>query len=492
MLSIIKNAESHINNRAIIGGGKEYSFKELLLASEKIASVLLNNIDDLSESRVAFMVNPGFDYVKVQWGIWRAGGVSVPLCLTHPLPSLEYVLEDTEATILIVSDEYEAFIQPLVNQFKLRFIVLGKEPAVETKSLPDIDISRRAMILFTSGTTNKPKGVVTTHSNLEAQISTLVSSWEWTEKDHTLCVLPLHHVHGIVNVVSCALWAGATCEFIDAFSAEEIFNLFLKGKLNVFMAVPTIYYKLISHWEGLNSSKQHELTQCMSSFRLMVCGSAALPVSVMEKWKGISGHTLLERYGMTEIGMAVSNPYHGERKAGYIGMPLPGVQIKLVNENYEQVASGEPGEILVKGKNVFKEYWNKPEATASEFTADGWFKTGDVAVEEDGYIRIMGRNSVDIIKSGGYKISALEIEEELRKYEAIADCAVVGIPNDEWGELIVSAIVVNNKEVDLNKLNAWMRERMATYKTPRKYLIVNELPRNAMGKVTKNDVKKLF
>ena len=258
------------------------------------------------------------------------------------------------------------------------------------------------------------------------------------------------------------------------------------------MAVPTIYFKLIAHWETLPAQKQQELTNCMSKFRLMVCGSAALPVTVMEKWKHISGQTLLERYGMTEIGMAISNPYHGERKAGYVGLPLPGVQIKLVDEQYAAVKTGEPGEILVKGENVFNEYWNKPEATAKEFTIDGWFKTGDVAIVENGYYRIMGRNSVDIIKSGGYKISALEIEEVLRTHEQINDCAVVAIPDDEWGELIVAAIVTETTEINIDELNKWLRERMASYKTPRKYLVVDELPRNAMGKVTKNDVKKMF
>jgi len=491
MLQIIRNAAAHHNNTAIISNGKSYTYSELLQASQQFAALLLDEQQDLNECRVAFMVNPGFDYVKVQWGIWQAGGIATPLCLTHPLPSLEYFLEDTAANILVVSDEYEGFMMPLVQQLNLRLIVLGKEQSVDSKALPEIETARRAMILYTSGTTNKPKGVVTTHDNLEAQISTLVSSWEWSAKDHTLCVLPLHHVHGIINVVSCSLWSGATCKFINGFSPEEIFRLFQLGKLNVFMAVPTIYYKLITYWESLDEKAQHSLTQCMTAFRLMVCGSAALPVSVMEKWKTISGHTLLERYGMTEIGMAISNPYHGERKAGYIGMSLPGVEVKLVDENYNPVKSGEPGEIIVRGKNVFNEYWKKPDATAKEFTADGWFKTGDVAVVEDGYYRIMGRNSVDIIKSGGYKISALEIEEELRKHPSISDCAVVGIASDEWGELIVSAIVVN-ENIDTDELNKWMRERMAAYKTPRKYSIVSELPRNAMGKVTKNDVKKLF
>ena len=414
------------------------------------------------------------------------------MCLTYPLPSLQYVIEDTEASIIVVSTQYEALLKDLTAEKNIRLIVLGDENNVAPKTLPDIDAKRSAMILYTSGTTNKPKGVVTTHENLEAQISTLVKAWEWSQNDHTICVLPLHHVHGIVNVVSSSLWSGAVCEFINGFSAEHIFHLFQKGAINVFMAVPTIYFKLITYWESLSEDQQQSMTECMSKFRLMVCGSAALPVSVMERWKTISGHVLLERYGMTEIGMAISNPYHEERRAGYIGKPLEGVDVKLVNEEYHEVKPGEPGEILVRGKNVFKEYWRKPEATAKEFTADGWFKTGDVAIVEDGYYRIMGRNSVDIIKSGGYKISALEIEEELRKYELITDCAVVGIPNDEWGELIVSAIVVKDENINTDELNKWLREKMAAYKTPRKYLIVDELPRNAMGKVTKNDVKKLF
>ena len=492
MISIINNTNSFLDKTAIVAFDKSYTYSSLVIGSKLFASQLLYGENDLQEARVAFMVNPGFDYVKIQWAIWQAGGVAVPLCLTHPFPSLQYVLDDTAASIVVVSPEYKSLLEEYCTTQNIRLIETTNELPVDETTLPDIAVSRRAMILYTSGTTNKPKGVVTTHANLNAQISTLIGAWEWTSSDRTLCVLPLHHVHGIVNVVSCSMWAGATCQFLPSFSAEAIFDIFLEGKLNVFMAVPTIYFKLIAHWGTLPVQKQHKLTDCMSKFRLMVCGSAALPVTVMEKWKHISGQTLLERYGMTEIGMAISNPYHGERKAGYVGLPLPGVQIKLVDEQYAAVKTGEPGEILVKGENVFNEYWNKPEATAKEFTIDGWFKTGDVAIVENGYYRIMGRNSVDIIKSGGYKISALEIEEVLRTHEQINDCAVVAIPDDEWGELIVAAIVTETTEINIDELNKWLRERMASYKTPRKYLVVDELPRNAMGKVTKNDVKKMF
>jgi malonyl-CoA/methylmalonyl-CoA synthetase len=258
------------------------------------------------------------------------------------------------------------------------------------------------------------------------------------------------------------------------------------------MAVPTIYFKLIAFFEKLPMSEQEKLKNAMKHFRLMVCGSAALPVTVMEKWESISGHRLLERYGMTEIGMGLSNPYHGDRKAGYVGLPLPGVQVMLANEQYQDAAIDEPGEILIKGDTVFTKYWNNQKATQEAFTNDGWFKTGDIAVIENGYYRIMGRNSVDIIKSGGYKISALEIEEVLRTHEWINDCAVVGIPDDEWGELIVAALVISNPTLDAVQINQWLRTQMAAYKTPKKYIILNELPRNAMGKVVKGDLKKLI
>jgi len=258
----------------------------------------------------------------------------------------------------------------------------------------------------------------------------------------------------------------------------------------VFMAVPTIYFKLIAHWDTLSKVEHHTIKSTLEKFRLMISGSAALPVTVMERWKEISGHVLLERYGMTEIGMAISNPYRGERLAGYVGLVLPGVSVRLASEEDKEVLS-EPGEIQIKGKNVFVGYWQRAEETKKSFTPDGWFKTGDIALCENGYYKILGRNSTDIIKSGGYKISALEIEEVLRTHPEIQDCAVVGIDDEEWGELVVAAIVAE-PSVDTQALNTWIRGLMAPYKTPKKYIIVDDLPRNAMGKVTKKDIKTMF
>ena len=224
----------------------------------------------------------------------------------------------------------------------------------------------------------------------------------------------------------------------------------------------------------------------------MVSGSAALPVSTLERWREITSHTLLERYGMTEIGMALSNPYRGERVPGSVGRPLPGVDVRLVSDDGEDAAAGMPGGIEVRGDNVFVEYWGKPEATREAFR-DGWFRTGDTAVVENSVYRILGRTNVDILKTGGHKVSALEIEETLREHPAVVECAVVGVPDDEWGERVAVALVCKGENMpDLEQLRAWAKERMAVHKIPSRLLVLDALPRNAMGKVTKPAVRALF
>ncbi|MBK8505748.1 MAG: acyl-CoA synthetase [Saprospiraceae bacterium] len=490
MLQLIENASGYHKRLAIKSDNKDYTYRQLLDASAKHALTLLNGRSDLNEARIAFIANPGFDYVAIQWGIWRAGGIAVPLCIKHPYASIKYVVEDTTAEAVFYTEEYKDLISPLFSDFTIRAVSLEAIPT-QNGNLPVIDSDRRAMILYTSGTTGQPKGVVTTHQNIEAQIKSLVTSWEWNQDDHILNILPLHHVHGIVNILSCALWSGACCEFLPKFDPEEIFKIFLKKEINLFMAVPTIYYKLIAYWNELPEEIKIQTSDILRDFRLMVSGSAALPVSTLEKWQEISGHTLLERYGMTEMGMAISNPYQGERRPGFIGQPLAGVKIRLVDENQEAVPDGTPGEIQIKGPNVFKEYWGRSKATEEAFI-DGWFQSGDIAIWKNGSYRILGRNSVDIIKSGGYKISALEIEEVLRKHPAIKDCGVVGIPDEEWGEIIAASIVLNDQNQELPDLQNWLKDKLPNYKIPRKYLAQEDLPRNVMGKVTKKDLQKLF
>lgn len=491
MKNLFAQAQKYKSRIAIISAGQSYSYTDLISKSTELAHFLLRGRTDLNGARIAFLMPPSFEYTALMWAIWRAGGIAVPLCEKHPLAALTYVIEDTQAECLVYSKEFKNKLEPLSEKVTYSF---DFEEAQSQNITLDLAIKneRSALILYTSGTTGNPKGVVTTHQNIEAQITSLTHAWEWSKEDHILNVLPMHHVHGIINVLSCALWSGACCEFLPRFDSKKVFDSFSRESINVFMAVPTIYYKLIAFWKELPLTEQEEISLVLKKFRLMVSGSAALPVSVLEAWKKISGHVLLERYGMTEMGMAISNSYRAERIPGHIGLPLEGVTVRLADEQNQPVKEGNQGEIQVKGPNVFKEYWNKPKATQATFTKEGWFKTGDIAVFENNCYRILGRNSVDIIKSGGYKISALEIEEALRKHPDIKECGVVGVPDEEWGELICASLIVTKETLDFKAVSTWLKSLLPSYKIPRKYILQEDLPRNVMGKVTKNELKKLF
>ncbi len=491
-IELVARAELHRERSAIVARGREFTYADLLEASAAAASGLLDGVADLNESRVAFLTAPGFEYVATQWGIWRAGGVAVPLCVLHPEPELRYVIEDSEAAIVVAGTGLEEKLRPIVEATGRRFMGYAQAVAAGPAELPLVEGPRRAMMLYTSGTTSRPKGVVSTHANIRAQVTSLCEAWEWTREDRILNVLPLHHIHGVVNVLTCALWSGATCEMLPKFDAAAVWDRIGSGDLALFMAVPTVYAKLIAAWEAAPPERRQAMSAGAGAMRLMVSGSAALPTSTLEKWKEMTGHTLLERYGMTEIGMALSNPLRGERRPGCVGTPLPGVELRLCGEDGRQPPAGEPGEVQVWGPGVFLEYWRKPEATAGAFR-DGWFLTGDVALTENGAYRLLGRSSVDIIKTGGYKVSALETEEILRAHPKIAECAVVGSPDAEWGERVCAAVILKgDSTLELDSLRAWCKERLAPYKAPTRMFVLNELPRNAMGKVLKPRVAELL
>ena len=491
-LVLIANAERHGERTAVVDSQGSFTYNELLEASARVATALLAGRNDLEEERVAFLVAPGFIWVAIQWGIWRAGGIAVPLPLNSARSELEYFIDDSQASTLVSDVAAAHQLEPIsaargVRTFEYEQI-LSRKPS----ELPDVGEPRRAMILYTSGTTSKPKGVVTTHANITAQIMSLVEAWAWSADDRILLCLPLHHVHGIVNVVSCALWSGATCEMMHRFDVDGVWERIAGGRLTLFMAVPTIYVRLIAAWEAASPERRAALSAACARLRLMVSGSAALPVSTLERWREISGHTLLERYGMTEIGMALSNPLRGERVPGSVGKPLPSVEVQLVGEKGEPVLPGTAGEIEVRGPCVFAEYWGKPDATRDAFR-DCWFRTGDTAVVENGVYRILGRTNIDILKTGGHKVSALEIEEVLRRHPACAECAVVGVPDAEWGERVAVAMVLKDGDaLDLPTLRAWGKESLAAHKLPSRLLVLDALPRNAMGKVTKPAVAAMF
>ena len=487
-------AQQHGGRTAVVDSQGAFTYQDLLDASSCLAAALLAGrvSESVGEERVAFLVTPGFPWVATQWGIWRAGGVAVPLPLNSTRPELESLIDDTQTSTLVFDADAAPLLTPIAAARGIRALSCERLLAFQATELPNINSERRAMILYTSGTTSRPKGVVTTHANITAQIVSLVEAWEWSADDRILLCLPLHHVHGIINVLCCALWSGATCEMLPRFHANAVWDRIADGSLTLFMAVPTVYAKLITAWDAASPARRVHLTKACARMRLMVSGSAALPVSTLQRWKEITGHTLLERYGMTEIGMALSNPLQGTRVPGSVGTPLPNVEVQLVEENGKPVLPGTSGEIEVRGPGVFAEYWGHPDATRDAFR-DGWFRTGDTAVVEKGRYRILGRTNIDILKTGGHKVSALEIEEALREHPAVAECAVVGVPDPEWGERVAAAIVLRDGDVlDLSSLRAWAKELLATYKVPSRLLVLDALPRNAVGKVMKPAVAALF
>ncbi len=510
--SFLERAAMHADRPAIVDESGCYSYRDLLDASARVAALLLDGRPTLSGGRVAILIPPGFRFVAAQWGIWRAGGVAVPLALSHPPAELAYVLDDCAMACAVVDRELEPrlaplaelSVRPLSGQLpRLRIDdALAGPPAAGGRpggTIDQIDPNSAATILYTSGTTGKPKGVVLSHGNIRSQVESLIDAWRWSPEDRILEVLPLHHVHGLINIIACALWTGAVCEILPRFDAERVWERILSGKLTLFMAVPTIYVRLIKAWEQAGAERREQLSRAAGALRLMVSGSAALPVPVLERWHRITGHVLLERYGMTEIGMALSNPYHRDRVPGAVGSPLPGVDVRLVDAEGKPVTGGSggtshgrSGEIEVRGPGVFREYWQRPGATREAFR-DGWFVTGDMATLEDGTYRILGRRSIDIIKCGGEKISALEIEAVLLAHPRIDECAVVGIEDPEWGQRVAAALVlVGAEELDLETLRAWAKERLAIYKVPSRIRCLGSLPRNAMGKVTKPAVVEIF
>ena len=493
MLPLLARAGEHDERPAIIDDKGTHTYRDLLMAAREIASCLLSDTDDLEEAPVAFMVPPGFEYVAVQWGIWQAGGVALPLCISHPSPELEYVIGDSKAQVVIAHPDFKDALRPIANSRSIPLHLTSEMHRPESASLPRLKLTRSALILYTSGTTGKPRGVTCTHHNLTAQITTLIEAWQWTPDDRILHVLPLHHTHGIVNALLCALWAGATCEMLPRFDAPEVWDRFIHSELTLFMAVPTIYSKLVAAWGKAPEKERQKMSRSCARLRLMVSGSAALPIDVFEKWEQISSHRLLERYGMTEFGMALSNPLEGERRAGFVGLPLPQVEVRLTDASGRVLTQeNQAGEIQVRSEGVFQGYLGKPEATKQAFQ-DGWFRTGDEGIVENGYYRILGRSSIDIIKTGGHKISALEIEEVFRTHPLINECAVVGIADEEWGERVCAAVIPDSDaSLFPEELRRWGKERLAPYKNPTEWMMVTELPRNAMGKVIKPAIKKWF
>ncbi|XP_014665676.1 PREDICTED: acyl-CoA synthetase family member 3, mitochondrial-like [Priapulus caudatus] len=539
--SIFVKAAHHGDKAALVDSHGVHTYKDLLKRSEATAQRIrhaLREQFDIKEARVAVLCPPDVSYVTAQWGCWMAGGVFVPLHHTHPTPQLAYFIADSRCSIVLTTKKFSPAIESIVESRGLQILHLDEEDQVEDAAASDMTCqrqpllgltdeeyaSRRAMIVYTSGTTGPAKGVVLTHANLQASMMSMIQTWKWTRNDVCLHVLPLNHVHGIINALMTPLYCGATCVMLPEFNAPKVWFKLLstvdtEHRVNVFHAVPTVYAKLIEDHEarfqcGISIRRAHEYIKaiCSEKVRLMVCGSAALPQPILRKWKDITGHTLLERYGMTEVGMALSNPLHGTRTPGSVGNPMPGVEVCIARPNfysangYDAICHGddrktvvaegmnhEVGELYVRGPAVFKEYWDKPSETEAAFTKDGWFKTGDTAQFENGMYKILGRTSVDIIKSGGYKISALDVERDLLQHVSIVEAVVVGLPDITWGQRVAALLVMKDGVcITAHDLKAWGKSVMASYSVPSIVKCVESIPRNNMGKVNKKQIQKEY
>jgi malonyl-CoA/methylmalonyl-CoA synthetase len=488
MIPLIENSRSYAFHTAIASSSGTYSYARLYEQACTIARTIAAR--RIHGQPVVYMLASGFEHVCVQWGIWLSGNIAVPIHTGHPLAEVKHIVEDSGAGLFLTTEEYAEQAGQACDETVHLLLYKDATSRVEPVPLPEVELTDDALMIYTSGTTGKPKGVVMSHRQIDTQVRSLTEAWEWKQSDRILNVLPMHHVHGIINITCCALYNGAYLEMHTSFDPAATAARLGSGELTLFMAVPTIYHKLIQYYKSLDPDRQLSWKEGLNSIRLMVSGSAALPAPVLDEWQQISGHLLLERYGMTEIGMALSNPLHGNRKPGYVGKPLPYIEAKIVDDEGGTVLHPyTPGELYVKGPTVFRYYWGRAGETEKSF--DGkWFKTGDIVErDEEGNYRILGRSSTDIIKSGGYKISALEIENVLLSHAGVLECAIVALPDVEWGERIAVAYTGTAQEQDLKE---WLRSRLAAYKLPRAWLQLASLPRNAMGKVLKTEIKKSF
>ncbi len=447
--------------------------------------------------RVAFFAGNAPDFVIAYLAVIRLGAVMVPINTRYQRVELSHILGDCTPRLVLT----ERALLPLLEEVSAEApgleatLIVGELAAWHgdraTLVAPVVDGDDLALILYTSGTTGRSKGAMLSHNAILATITGLLAAWAWEADDRLLLVLPLFHTHGLIVGLHCALAAGATVLLRPHFDVAATTAELLTGAATCFFAVPTIYVRLLAAL----AERTEDACAALTAMRLFCSGSAPLDPGTFDVFQVRTGHAILERYGMTETGMNLSNPYAGQRCAGSVGLPLPGVSARIVRAvsgdgQPVDVACGETGELLISGANLFSGYWNAPETSAAAFVTDAtgrcWFRTGDLARQDPatGYYTLMGRMH-DLIISGGFNIYPREIEEVLLRYPDIEDAAVCGVADVEWGEC-PEAWIVCAGVVDDAALTAWCRTHLASFKTPRAFHRMDALPRNAMGKVQKN------
>lgn len=447
--------------------------------------------------RVALLAEPGADFVSGFFGILLAGGCVVVLSPLHPAPETRYFCADAGVRTVLVSASLREHAAALEGACELRDLAsaAGTSTDADPRSLVDVaSESSPALQLYTSGTTGRPKGAVLTHANIGVQQRLVGEAWGFSESDVLLHALPLHHMHGLAIALLTALGAGAATR-MRSFDAPAVWDEMANA--TVFMGVPAMYHRLFLAFDAANDEQRARWAANAKQLRLATSGSAALPVTLAERWRALTGNIPLERFGMTEIGVGITNSLRGPRFAGSVGLPLPTVETRIVGDAPDR-SEAETGELWIRGPSVFAGYHGKEEETKKAFAPDPdggapWFRTGDTVTRdrslEGAPFKILGRSSVDILKSGGYKLSALEIEEALREHAAVAEVAVVGIADEAWGEKVVACVIRRGDDAcSAADLKTFARERLAPYKVPKDIVFLAELPKNALGKVVKPEL----
>ncbi|HEY7335703.1 MAG TPA: AMP-binding protein [Bryobacteraceae bacterium] len=449
---------------ALEWAGSEYTFGELDARSNRLANALKRRGIGQGDRLGVYLANR-VEFIDLFLAAIKLGAIFVPVNILYREREISHILNDAEPKLYVTEAELPA---------------LAQEAAAQPDSLEALALEgdAPAALVYTSGTTGASKGAIVTHNNLASNAMNLTGCWQITDHDRFLLPLPLFHVHALGNGVHCWMTAGCRMRLLERFDYRTATETLLDFKPTLFFGVPTVYVRLLE--TPLEAARE-----IGSRMRLFVSGSAPLPTQVLEEFRQKFGHTILERYGMTETMMNISNPYAGERRPGSVGLPLPGVSVRIVDAEGRTVADGERGEVHLKGPNVFAGYWKREDATKQAFL-DGWFKTGDIAVRSsDGYYTLCGRRS-DLIISGGFNIYPREIEEFLAEQPEIAEAAVVGEPDRVRGEIPVAYLVARESSCDCSILEARCREKLASFKVPRRFEWVEKLPRNALGKVQKH------
>jgi malonyl-CoA/methylmalonyl-CoA synthetase len=468
---------------------RQVSYGELLDHSGRFAAAL-QGLGVLPGDRVAVQVEKIVDAIALYLACLRSGAVLVPLNPAYTLTEMQYFCGDAEPRLVVCAPGQEEHVRSIAGDARVE--TLGPKGG----SLADLaaslaagtDVARGpddlAAILYTSGTTGRPKGAMITHDNLASNAAALVDLWRFTADDVLIHALPIFHTHGLFVAINVTLLAGSSLIFQPKFDPAEI--LAALPQATTLMGVPTFYVRLLQE-PGMTA-------EAIRHMRLFVSGSAPLLPETFNPWRERTGHTILERYGMTETNMNTSNPYAGDRIAGTVGMPLKDIEIRTVDpDTGAAVGKGEIGMVEVSGPNVFKGYWRMPEKTTVEFREDGFFKTGDLGIiDERGYLHIVGRNK-DLIISGGFNVYPKEVETELDGLPGVVESAVIGLPHPDLGEAVAAVIVRSaGSTVDQKTVSDALSARLARYKQPRLTIFVDELPRNTMGKVQKNVLREKY